>query len=266
MTGRTASATRVVLTAVLMLAASGSVGCATAGESSPAAAPHILVSAAGSLKAPFEQIADEFTAQTGIAVDLNSAASGVLQRQIEEGAPVDVFASASPRQMDALVEGDFIAAEEISDFASNRIVLVVPTGNPAAITSPADLGRAARVATGNPETAPHGTHAFEVLVWAGLLDTVAPRLILAENSAQTFDYVTRGEVDAALGFASEALGREGVEVVWTAPAEAHTRVRYVIAPVSSRTDDVAARFIEFVTGVRGAAILRAHGFVVDEVP
>jgi molybdate transport system substrate-binding protein len=222
------------------------------------------VSAATTLKRAFEEMEPAFeAANPGVDVVFNFGASGVLQKQIEAGAPCDVFASASPKQVDALVSGGYVSAEDTATFCGNEVAIVVPAGNPAGVSGPQDLAGLDRLTTGNPETAPHGTKAKEWLTNLGLWDSLAPKLVFAENAAQTLDYVSRGEVDAGLVFASEATSQSSVEIAYTAPAsELTSPIRYVMAPTVSTSDSsTASAFVAYVLSADGQATLAKWGFV-----
>lgn len=253
---------KLAFSLVLALTLAGCTAAASeAPESAEPPAAELAVSAAATLADAFTEIATEFEAATGTHVTLNTAASGVLQKQIEQGAPVDVFASASPKQVDALIAAGLVSAEETATFASNTVALIVPAGNPAGIGGFEDLATAQSLATGNPETAPHGASAMQILEALGLREQLEPRFVFAENAAQTVDYVARGEVDAGIVFTTEALGRDDVEIVATAAPETHKPIRYVIVPVgASEQPEAAAEFVAFVTGERGRAILAQYGF------
>jgi len=236
----------------------------TTKKSKKSASPPIElhVSAATTLKDAFEQLAPSFEKENNVKIVLNFAASGVLQKQIEGGASVDVFASASPKQVDALVASDFIAADAPSVFAGNSLVIIVSKGNPSGIEGPDDLSKAKRLTTGNPETAPHGTKAKEWLEGLGLWNTLQPKFVFAENAAQTLDYVSRGEVDAGLNFANEANGRNDIEVVYTAPKNEIKPIKYVVAPLKdSKQSAVAKKFIDFLASSKAQKILVENGFL-----
>jgi molybdate transport system substrate-binding protein len=143
-----------------------------AAASAPAAPAELSISGATTLKAAFTELAPAFEKANNAKLVYNFGASGVLQKQIEGGAPCDVFASASPKQVDALIAAGLISADSTATFASNDLVIIVPAKNPAGITTPADLSKATKLVTGNPDTAPHGTKAKEFLeaqgTWAAL--------------------------------------------------------------------------------------------------
>ncbi len=226
--------------------------------------PEITVSAAASLKNAFDEISRLYESRTGTKVVFNYGASGVLQKQIENAAPVDVFASAGARQMDALERAGLILPETRRDFARNTLVLIVPHDAafvPDSLTQLND-SRLQRLAIGNPKTVPAGQYAQQSLVKLGLWPQLASRLVLAEDVRQVLDYVARGEADAGLVYASDvALMRDAVRVVASAPEDSHDPILYPIAVIKdSRQKESAQRFVEFVLSPEGQAILQHKGF------
>jgi molybdate transport system substrate-binding protein len=225
----------------------------------------ILVSAAISLKNAFEEIGSIYEKQSGIRVRFNLGASGLLQKQIETGAPVDVFASAGEKQMDELQAKGLIVSETRRDFARNALVLIVPIRSNVAIRSFADLAHpeVGRVAIGNPKTVPAGQYAEEALKNLRLRDKLQERLVLAENVRQVLDYVTRGEVDAGIVYASDMAGAQGrARIAANAPEGSHAPILYPIAAVKETGNLVdAQRFIDMVIGKTGQAILKKYGFL-----
>lgn len=243
------------------------VGCTRAPASSDnpqallEAPPELTVSAATSLKGALEELGPLFAKESGVKLVMNFGASGQLARQIEAGAPVDVFASASPKQMDELIADGLVAAESTSTFAGNELVIVVPTGNPEGVTGPEDLGRLSRLTTGDPKIAPHGTKAREWLEKAGRWRLLASKFVFAENAAQTVDYVARREVDAGIAFASEVGGREDVEAAYTVPLAATGPISYVAAPIRDSSEaELAAAFVEFLSSEQAQAVLVRYHF------
>jgi molybdate transport system substrate-binding protein len=228
------------------------------------AGPEITVSAAVSLRDAFREISKQYEERTGARVNFNFGASGALQKQIESGAPVDVFASAGIPQMDALGTQGLIAPETRRDFARNTLVLIVPTDNTSGITTFADLGDAkvTKLAIGNPKTVPVGQYAEQSLTRLGLWHRLGPKLILAEDVRQALDYVARGEVDAGMVYASDvrATGAR-VRAVATAPPDSHDPILYPIAVVrASVRQDAARAFIDAVTNDEGQRTLGKYGF------
>jgi molybdate transport system substrate-binding protein len=259
---------RFCLSAMLILGAAASLACRrseqTGANGNSHAAREITVSAAASLKDAFGEIGKQYESNTGAKINFNFGASGALQKQIESGAPVDVFASAGISQMDALATRGLIVPETRRDFARNTLVLVVPADSTLGITAFADLGgtNVKKLAVGNPKTVPVGQYAEQALTRLGLWRQLEPRLILAEDVRQALDYVARGEVDAGIVYASDvrATGSR-VRTVATAPADSHDPILYPIAVVrSSGRQEAAKAFIDAVMGDDGQRILEKYGF------
>jgi molybdate transport system substrate-binding protein len=224
----------------------------------------ITVSAAASLKNAFEELGAVYEKRTGYHPNFNFAASGVLQQQIEAGAPVDVFASAAQKQMDEIEKKGLVKEGTRADFTGNSLVLVVPADSKLKIKSFQDLADAkvARISIGNPKTVPAGQYAQESLTALKLWDALQPRFIYAENVRQVLDYVSRGEVEAGLVYASDAAVATGkIRVVATAPKGTHEEITYPIAVLKdSANGAAAAKFIELAQSKAGKAILKKYGF------
>lgn len=225
----------------------------------------ITVAAALSLKGAFEEIAVLYQAKhPNERVRFNFAASGVLQRQIEGGAPVDIFASASPREMEELERKKLLAAGSRRIFARNGMVLIAPKGATPGINGLADLGmeKVKRVAIGNPATVPAGKYTEEVLRSLGLRDLVREKLVFAENVRQILDYTVRGEADAGIVFATDAVGVPGIVVAASAPVKSHSPALCSIAVTQgARNKAAAGAFIDMLLSPDGQSILRRRGFL-----
>ena len=240
--------------------------CSRQASTAPAARARLVVSAAASLQGPFKEIGALLESKRGLSVSFNFGSSGALQKQIEAGAPVDVFASAGVAQMDALEAKGLIQKASRRDFAGNQLVLVVPlqgaTGM--AIRGFADLAAAnvTRIAIGEPKTVPAGYYAQQALTRLGLWKELEPRLVPGSDVRQVLEYVSRSEVDAGLVYASDLQGFESkVRCVATAPPSSHDPIVYPIAVVATSPQPEAARELEeAVCGPEGQAILRKFGF------
>lgn len=215
----------------------------------------VTVFAAASLTDAFGAIADAFeTEHPEVTVERNFAGSSSLREQILQGAPASVFASANGSTMDALVEAG--AATDPVDFATNRMAIVVPDGNPAGIASLDDFGRARLLLGLCAAEVPCGEFGRRVLALASVdaaPDTEEPdvRALLTKVAA--------GELDAGIVYATDVVATDGVEGI-DIPDLQNVVARYPIAVVGDPEDSSASRFVEFVLGDRGQAILRDHGF------
>jgi molybdate transport system substrate-binding protein len=250
------------LVLIVIMATGAGLACSHSGHSG--ATREITVSAAASLKGAFREISERHEEGTGTKVIFNFGASGALQKQIESGAPVDLFASAGRPQMDALAKQGLIIAETQRNFARNTLVLAAPADRTPVITSFADLGsiKIMRLAVGNPKTVPAGQYAEQSLTRLGLWQQLQPRLILAEDVRQVLDYVARGEVDAGIVYASDVRASgDRVRTVASAPEDSHDPILYPLAVVQASSHQEAARaFIDTVMSDDGKRILEKYGF------
>jgi molybdate transport system substrate-binding protein len=231
---------------------------------SPAAqAEELIISAAASLTDAFKDIEPAFeAAHPGVDVIMNFAASGALYRQIEQGAPCDVFASANPKWMGKAVEGGFAEQAKVTVFAQNALVLSTPADNPAKIATVGDLtGEAVKtIAIGTPETVPAGQYTKAALTAAGTFETLSPKFIFAESVRQVLDYVSRGEVDCGFVYRTDAVkAGESVAIIEEIPLE--KPVTYPISALkASGNPAMAQAFVDFVTSDEGMKLLEARGF------
>ena len=228
----------------------------------PVRADDLTISAAASLTNAFGEIAKTYEAQhAGTHVVLNFAASDVLLKQIEQGAPADVFASADEATMDRAASSGRIDAATRRNFAANSLVLIAPIDGAA----PAALGDLKQegykhIAIGNPDSVPAGRYAKQVLVDAGLWDALQLKLVDAQNVRQALDYVARGEAEAGFVYATDAATQaQKVHVALNVPTA--TPVRYPVAVVAGSAQQRAARsFVEFLFSAQSQAVLARYGF------
>lgn len=253
----TASVVRRVAGGLVSLAlATGVTGCAN-GASTPTSDPgaaarvpapvELTVSAAATLKRVLISTAPAFEKANGVKLTYNFGASGQLLKQIEGGAPVDVFLSASPAAVTTLAAEGLASAEESVTFAGNTLAILVPKGNPAGINAPDDLNKLGKLTTGDPAVAPHGQKAQEWLTGLGLWDALAPKFVFAANASQADDYIARGEVDACIGFASDAKSRDDIEIAYAVPDGVIKPIKYVGVPViSSKQRTLANAYLAYL--------------------
>ncbi|MCX5807305.1 MAG: molybdate ABC transporter substrate-binding protein [Proteobacteria bacterium] len=234
---------------------------------STVAAPsdEITVSAAASLTNSFREIAADFEVnKKNVKVHLNFASSGDLMRQIEGGAPVDVFASAAAREMDELEKKKLIVAGTRCNFAENGIVLIKQTSSRNALKTFSDLKNPdiKKIAIGNPASVAAGMYAEQALRYLKIWDNIKDKLIYGEHVRQVLDYVARGEVDAGIVFSTDASVRaKDVTVVMAAPESSYNKALYPIAVVRDAKNEALSRlFVDFVLSPEGKKILEKYGF------
>ena len=228
-----------------------------------AGAQELTISAASSLGNAMRDIGSSYqAAHPGVKLSFNFAASGALLAQLQQGAPVDVFASADLDTMDRAEAAKLTRPETRLNFAANELVLVSPLSRPPAARTLAGLAGAGvrRIAVGTPSSVPAGRYAQAALEAQGLWIALAPKLVFADNVRQALNYVSRAEVDAALVYRTDAL-IDTAQVRIDAVLPTAQPVLYPIAVVAlSRHAAAAAEFVRFVAGPPGQAVLARHGF------
>ena len=223
----------------------------------------ITVSAAVSLKDALDEAAALYRSQKpGTVVHFNLGGSGTLRRQIEEGAPVDIFISAASEEMDKLESQNLLLLGTRKNLARNRVVLIVPAGE-VGIKSFQDLAKleVRHIAMGEPQTVPAGMYAREILTHLSLYDQLKPKFVLTKDVRQVLTYVATGNVDAGIVYATDARMSSKVKVVADAPEGSHSPVIYPVAIIkASRNPAGAKEFEAFLQGAQARAVFEKYGF------
>ncbi|HUG43917.1 MAG TPA: molybdate ABC transporter substrate-binding protein [Acidobacteriota bacterium] len=258
---------RVLFSALLILLP---VGCSTDQTSvgGGRSQPTILVSAASDLRFAFQELGGIYERETGTRVQFNFGSSGHLAQQIEQGAPVDVFASANVDFVEDLTRKRLIIPETVAHYGRGSIVLWTREDSPLRIERIEDLLHPGlqRIAIANPAHAPYGLAARQALQRAGIWERAQPKLVLGENVNQAFQYAQTGNVDVAVIALSLAIVAPGgrYRIV---PQELHAPIDQTLGVVSSTSNEPEARrFSEFVNGPVGRPLLQRFGFVLPEEP
>jgi len=222
----------------------------------------LMVSAAASLKNAFTEIAANFEKEhPDLKISLNFAASGQLQSQIEMGAPVDIFASASQQEIKALTAKNFIDPASIKIFAHNELVLIKSKNSKLKLYKLHYLKdpSVTKIALGNKESVPAGKYAFQSLEHYKLLKDVEGKLIPCENVRQVLDYVERNEVDAGFVFSTDAIVGKDIEIIEQIAPEAHEKIIYPVSVIkSSRFQKQSLEFIDYI--LKSKSVLKKYGF------
>lgn len=223
--------------------------------------PELTVAAASDLTQAFEEIGREFEAGNKTKVVFVFGSTGMLTRQIENGAPMDLFAAANVAFIDQLEQKSLIIPDTKAIYARGRITLWTTAESPLKISTISDLRRpdVKRIAIANPAHAPYGLAAQQALQNAGLWDEVKPKLVYGDNIRQTLQYAETGNVDVAIVALSLSRQSKGH---WTLiPEELHQPIDQGLAVIRTTRNETAARaFANFVTGPRGKEILAKYGF------
>jgi len=237
-------------------------GCRS--ETSNSTQPQTLtVSAAADLTPAFQEIGREFERQGRTKVIFNFGSTGQLAQQIEQGAPVDLFAAANVSFIEELEKKGLIIPDTKALYAQGRITLWTRDDNTLKLERVEDLARPEfrKVAIANPEHAPYGVAAREALQAAGVWESVSQKLVYGENVSQTLQYAESGNVDAAvvaLSLSTQSKGR------WVLiPAEMHKPLNQALAVIKeTKHEQEARRFAAFVNSAEGRVVMRKYGFVL----
>jgi len=238
-----------------------------AGPSSAAdAGQPVVVFAAASLTDALNEVGAAFTKETGVVIKPSFAASSALAKQIESGAPAEIFFPADEEWMDYLEKQQLLAPGTRHDVLANKLVLVAPADSTAKvkITTGAALVKAigdARVATGDPDSVPVGKYAKAALTKLGAWDQLAPRLVRAENVRGALAYVARGEAPFGIVYLTDAKIDKNVKLLDTFPEHTHAPIRYPIALTTKGSAD-AKRFAQYASSKQASAIFEKYGFLL----
>jgi molybdate transport system substrate-binding protein len=245
----------------LVLAALGTVALPV--PTARGAQAQITVAAAISMKDALEALEKRFRERPGVpAITFSLGASGILQKQIEEGAPVDLFISAAPAQMNGLEEKGLLLAGTRKDVAGNRLVLVVPAGS-TAVKTVEDLKKAEVliIAIGETRAVPAGQYAAEALRKLGLFDALQTKFAYAQNVRAVLTYVVGRDADAGFVYETDAKATDKVTIAMPLPAASYPPVVYPAAVIrNSRNTAGAKLFLEFLSSPDARAIFEKYGF------
>ncbi|UQZ35061.1 molybdate ABC transporter substrate-binding protein [Paenibacillus sp. PK3_47] len=248
-----------VVVAVLLAAGLSAVPEKQAGA---AKKTEIIVSAAASLQDSLDKIALQYEKQhPEIDLVFNYGASGTLQKQIEQGAPADLFFSAGDKQMAALVDKGLISTR--TGLLKNQLVLVVPAGSKAEFTTITQLTDKAfkKIAVGQPESVPAGQYAQQALTAKKLWEPLQSKLVFAKDVRQVLSYVETGNVDAGFVYKTDALTSKKVKIALTVGAHVHKAINYPVGLVKGSGHQAEAKaFYNYVQTKAAGEVFTAYGF------
>ncbi len=234
-----------------------------------AQAQDLTVFAAASLTDALKDISALWQKDGHPALRLSFASSSTLARQIEQGAPANLFASADQKWMDYLVSHNLIAADTRRNLLGNDLVLIVPADKPAKITIAPGfslaplLGDKGRIATGDPAHVPVGIYAEQALRKLGVWDSLAPRLARTEDVRAALLLVERGEAPAGIVYATDAAASKAVAVAGAFPADSHDPIVYPFAVTKSGDTPEARALLTFLAGPQARAVFIRRGFRLE---
>jgi molybdate transport system substrate-binding protein len=236
----------------------------TVGAGAADAQGGVLVFAAASLANVLTDLDEAFTARTGIHVTSSLAASSILAKQIEAGAPADVYFSADLQWMDYLQQRSLLRPGSRRDVVGNSLVLIAPAASPlrVRIAPGFDLAKllaGGRLAIADPDSVPAGIYGRQALQKLGVWNSVAPRLVRGENVRAALEYVARGDAPLGIVYRTDALVEKRVRIVGVFPASSHAPIVYPVA-LTRRASGAAGRYLAFITSADARAIFRKWGF------
>jgi molybdate transport system substrate-binding protein len=248
----------LILILAAMLCFTGAVGL-------PVRAAEVTVFAAASLTDALKTIASDYERQSGDKIRFNFGASSFLARQIDEGAPADLFFSADEARMDALEQRGRIDASTRRSLLSNSLVIVVAADSPLRITSAKDLTgpRFKTIALADPTTVPAGIYSREYLTRLGAWSAIKPKVIPTDNVRAALAAVESGNVDAVMVYATDAAISKRIRVAYAVPVAHGPVISYPVAVVNDSQHFIAAKaFLNYLGSARAGRVFQNGGFLV----
>jgi molybdate transport system substrate-binding protein len=253
--------TRLAPLAAFLLALACVTACKDKSPAASTARDELTVAAASDLTPAFEELGREFESATHTKVVFVFGSTGLLTRQIENGAPFDLFAAANVSYVDQLDQEGLIVPDSKAIYARGRITLWTPNESPIRLQDIADLARpeVQRIAIANPDHAPYGLAAKQALQSAGIWERVQTKLVYGDNIRQTLQYAETGNVEVSIVALSLSIQSNGR---WTLiPEELHQPIDQGLAIMKSSKNEPAARaFAAFISSPQGKAIMKKYGF------
>jgi len=229
----------------------------------PAFPSELTLSAAASLREAVDELTARFSGRMpGVTFRKNFGASGTLAKQIEQGAPVDIFISANPEWVEYLRGRKLLEPSSIDTFAHNELVFAGITAVP--VSGMRDLPKLRKIAIGSPKSVPAGEYAMASFRAAGLEKALEGKLVMARDVRDAMKYAELGEVDGALVYRTDALllGKRS-KILFTVPAGLHDRVTYPMAlTVTGAGNRDAVKFLRFLHSAEARMVLEKFGFAM----
>lgn len=226
----------------------------------PALAGEVHISAAASLKEAINELSESFCRKhPGVRIVRNYGGSGALAKQIENGAPADIFISANVEWMDYLKNRKLLDSGSVGTFTFNTLVFA---GMPGKAASLQELQKLNRIAVGSPRSVPAGEYAMEALKRGGVAKQLEKKLVMAKDVRDCLMYAERGEVDGAFVYRTDALQAKESRILFTVPQELYPRVVYPIAlTIAGAKNRDAVALLSFLHGAEAKGVLSRYGFV-----
>lgn len=226
----------------------------------------LTISAAASLQDAMEEIKTMFASeQSNISLAFNYGASGALQQQIQEGAPVDLFFSAAQDKYDALVEAGLIDAAEGKTYLGNELVLIAPVDSAVEnvdFTYMVD-DAVKQISIGTPESVPAGKYAKQVMEGLNIYNKVENKLVFAKDVRSVLNYVDTKSVDLGVVYKTDAITSENVKILASAPTDLHDKIVYPMGIIkATKNKEAAMKFYEYLQTEAAQEVFVKYGFTV----
>lgn len=222
----------------------------------------LLVGAASSMKPAMEELLERYRKQNpDIQINITYASSGTLEQQIRQGAPIDVYLSADLQNMNSLREDHLIIDETLVELLKNTIILIAPIDSNLKLLGFEDLPKVSTVAIGDPRSVPAGKYAYEIFHYMNLWEVVKARTTYGKDVTEVLAWVSSGNVDIGVVYATDAALSDKVRIVADAPEESHSSIIYPAAVVKGSEEVIAAKnFIDFLISQEAKTIFVKYGF------
>ena len=226
------------------------------------------ISAAVSLKDALADIQKNYQAKNpNVKLVYNLGASGTLQKQIEQGAPADIFMSAAPTQMNELDAKNLVNKATRKNLVENKLVMIVPQNSALGLTKYEDLAKSevVKFSIGEPSVVPAGQYAQQVLQKIGIWEKVKDKAVLAKDVRTVLTYVETGNVEAGIVYKTDAASSTKVKEVATAPEGSHQPIVYPMAILRDTKQQRAAEdLLAYLTAPESKVIFEKYGFVMGK--
>lgn len=222
----------------------------------------LLIAAAASMEPVLKEIQELYLRDnSNIDLIFTYASSGALEQQIRQGAPIDLFISASQKQMNSLLEDDFIIKDTWINLLENKLVLITPTISNIKITDFKMITQASMIAMGDPNSVPAGQYAKEVLEYLSIYEEVIQKVTYGKDVTEVLAWVSSGNAEVGFVYKTDVISQEKVKVIAEAPAESHSKIIYPIAVIrNTKNKTLANDFLSFLQSKEVVELYRKYGF------
>ena len=253
----------MLVASMLLAGCGGGKGTAPNATDSPKSV-ELNISAAVSLKDVLTEIQTHYRKKAPhVKLIYNLGASGSLQKQIEQGAPADIFISAAPKQMNELEAKNLVNKSARKNLVENKLVLIVPQNSKLNLKKYEDLQtvEVKQISLGETKVVPAGQYAEQVLVKLGVWDKIQGKIVFAKDVRTVLTYVETGNVDAGIVYKTDAASSSKVKIIATAPEGTHAPIVYPAAILADARQQMAATdFLAYLSSPEGSKMFEKYGF------